>query len=78
VLEAGHDALTLKPQREGTSVAHDFLRLARKRAIADHWILGIRVHVRDRREIQIETQRQQLTTKFRRDTLRELGFVTPS
>ena len=54
VLGAGDDTLRLRAADERRDVAGDQLRIGAERADADHGVVGVRVHVGDRREVQAD------------------------
>ena len=75
VLRAGCDARSLEPAHEGGHVPRRQLPVRAERADADDRVLGVRVHVRDRREVDVHADRRQLGSHRRRDLLRQLDVV---
>ena len=60
VLRAGRDSGALEPTHEGGHVARDELRVAPERADTNDRVVGVRVHVRDRGEIEVDARGGQL------------------
>ena len=75
VLRAGRDSGALEPTHERGHVAGDELRVAPERADADDRVVGIRVHVRDRGEIEVDARGGQFGADGGCDVARELDVV---
>ena len=65
VLSAGLYSLTFEPLSPGERVANNRVGIVAKRPIADDGIRWVRVDIEDRREVQIESEAAQLTSRER-------------
>ena len=75
VLRARGDALALGPGDERRDVTRDELGVGAEAADADHGVARVRVHVRDRREVQVHAGARQLAGDRARDLLRQRHVV---
>ena len=75
VLRAGGDALALRALDERRDVTGDELRVGAEAAHADHRVVRVRVHVGDRREVQVDAGAGELGGDRRGDVRRESRIV---
>ena len=80
VLRAGRHAGALQPVDERRDMPGDELGLGAERADADHGVVGVRVHVGHRREVEVDADRRQLGCPSPRATERvsSTSSTTPS
>ena len=71
MLGASQNTGLLQSLRESDTVLRDGARVAAKAPIANHRVVGIGVHIHDRREVEIEPQSGQFLAKAFADTPRE-------
>jgi hypothetical protein len=75
VLRARNDALLLQAGDECRDVPRDEARLRAERSDPDHGVLGIRVHVGDRREVEVDAHGGELARDRCRNLLGQRGVV---
>src|SRR4051794_12243785 len=71
MLAAREHTLALEPLRESRAELSDLHRVPRERAIADHGVVRVAVHIQNRRKIDVEPDRTQLRTENATGSARE-------
>ena len=75
VLRARGDTSALEPPHKCSDMSRDERCVRAERADADHGVVRVRVHVRDRREVEIDSGVGELGAQRRRDALGQLDVV---